>query len=366
VPDYLNNVLTDDSYPNVQASGATDPTAAILPPDVYTEQIVFDVGNNPVYMQVWHYASQGVDATLEEREQLVTAGLGYVLTNVAGARWRSASPGQPAVIIAKRFSVADQRLSPGLAFTGTISHPIGNLTPPPVNPLVQIQHNGAVVGTEQALDFEDSAAALGAVFTVTDNSVSGRVQVSAVVNPSAVVTPVKIFDSILGAPAASFTVSPIATLIAAAGGSTANLHGLELHLLAACSSAVNEAQVLMTLNGDAGANYDTELWYINAATVSSVANTAGATSHTAGVIPGTSAPAGSAGACMFVIPNFDGTAFWKQVTGTFSDHTNSVTTGFHAGMSGGTWKNTAAVTGVGLSLNTGNLVAGSRLVVYAF
>lgn len=168
--EYINNVTTQDGYS----------AAATFPPDIYTTSIVFDIGNQPVLLQVWRFLNpdEPTQTFLDENEALYTAGLGYILENVAGFRVRSASPGNPAQLIAKRFLQADQKLTPGLAFTGTINAQ-GALAPAPNTPLVQVQHNAALVGTEPALDFEDGTG-LGVTWTVTDDGPGGRIRVGGV------------------------------------------------------------------------------------------------------------------------------------------------------------------------------------------
>lgn len=158
--DYLNNFQTADAYPSFTQAGGIAPNATIFLPDIATDQIVYDVGNNPVFMRVFQFTPDGLGFTLEDHEQLITAGLGYILSNVAGAMWRSANAGQPAQLIGKRYLKADQKLQPGLAFTGTIQ-PSGGLQPPPQpqTPLVQGKHNGgAPIGPETNLNVVDQTA----------------------------------------------------------------------------------------------------------------------------------------------------------------------------------------------------------------
>jgi hypothetical protein len=177
--------------------------------------------------------------------------------------------------------------------------------------------------------------------------------------------PVKIFDAVLASPVTTISITPIATLIANAGGVAANLHNLQLELFAAGTQAANELQVLCQLNGDSGAHYDATCWYIAGSTTTSIVNAATQTAAVIGAIPGTSAPAGSSGVITCKILGFDSTALWKMIQGTFADHTNSVATGFHAGMSSNQWQSTAAVTSMLLSLNAGQFATGTRCCLYA-
>lgn len=348
MPEYINNVQTQDAYS----------TAATFQPDVYTTQIVFDIGNNPVLIQVWREDStlEG-KVVLDENEALYTAGLGYILEDVAGFRVRSANAGSPAQLIAKRFLQADQKLTPGLAFTGTIQAS-GTLQPdiPPASPLVQVEHNGgAAQGPEAALNLIDAAGSAGVpglAWTVADNAPAGRVDVTPVLSLTGV--PVLLGDSgVLGGAAGTIDFS----------GLPATFMRLVVLFYGRTSGAVTVGDLLMRLNNDSGANYDNTSYYLDQAgnlNTDSLAQNQSAI--TIGQLPGSSANANLMGVATIELVGYASTVFNKVAHA--NGYASSSGTVERREISGGRWGNTAAVNRVTLLPATGNFVAGSRAVIY--
>lgn len=163
-----------------------------------------------------------------------------------------------------------------------------------------------------------------------------------------------IFDSTLGAPAATIDLSGIVATYA---------HLLIIAQLR-CDHATVNAAAGIRFNNDATAIYDWERVYGVAATPTS-AETFADTSGQLGNIPGSSVAAGIAATMSIFIPNYAGTTFNKSYTSTIN-HKGGVTSGtVLAGTWGGQWRNTAAINRITLVQTGSNFIAGSRVTVYA-
>jgi hypothetical protein len=163
---------------------------------------------------------------------------------------------------------------------------------------------------------------------------------------------VVLFDSTLGVAAASIDTG--------ASGIAPGFSVITVYVVGRTTEAVVSSSILARLNADSGANYDQSsiAWASGAVSgSSSVAQTAWACAF-----PGASMDASSAGSVSIVIPSYDQTTFNKQATnaeglGSGTANNNS------AIMRSFRWRNTAAISRLSITAGSGNLVAGSRLLI---
>lgn len=164
----------------------------------------------------------------------------------------------------------------------------------------------------------------------------------------------RIFDSILGAPAASIDTDPTSL------GGYLHLMGV---LNARSDSGAGIGTSLIRLNNDSGNNYGRQISGASGGSlVAAGDNISTVGAGWIGDIPGSTAAAGLAGAYTFWIENYLGTAFNKMIHATggvfwegnarAQENTASI------------WVNTAAVTRIQAFPPAGNFVAGSRLTIY--
>lgn len=139
---------------------------------------------------------------------------------------------------------------------------------------------------------------------------------------------------------------------------------LVLSVQARGSNATTEVIPRLNINGDTTANYDGQLlwWYQSAGNATQYVGLTYA--QLSGGIPAASAPAGVSGQLEIVLANYAGTTFNK--TGTVDGMSKNGTGGFSQGraMTGFSWRNSAAITALQLSLSAGNFVVGSTAVLY--
>lgn len=145
----VTTVSTSDGY--------TDPCT--LGPLQYLQSVQFTVQTNPIYCQIYKTDRLGI-LHLDPFEIPLQPGQ-WGFDQVQGIRFRSASAGKPAKITCTGFLVDD-------------AVPFGNQTgaSPLITSGIPVYHNGALVGSEAALDFDDSG---GVAFTVTDDPADGLI-----------------------------------------------------------------------------------------------------------------------------------------------------------------------------------------------
>lgn len=204
---------------------------------------------------------------------------------------------------------------------------------------INVQHNGALVGTEQGIDFED---ALGFAWTVTDDGPNQRVKI----------TP------------PSLPIVPIQTIVVPGGGAAAvdftSIPQTFEHLLLIGAARNDEAVTFDGLgnrfNGDSAANYD---WFFNG---SSGTNQ---TAAVAGYLTGANATAGQAAPLILLVENYAAANNRKHVTAISSlwalDANTSVIAG---GVSLGNWHSNAAINRWTLLSVGHNLVQPSVFTLY--
>lgn len=163
-----------------------------------------------------------------------------------------------------------------------------------------------------------------------------------------------LFDSTLGADAASIDTG--------AGGIAGTFDSLDVYILARTTEAVAQSNLRLSFNADAGANYDEHLFQILNATTFAGAAVA-QTFNTIGC-PGASYGAGAFGHWHITLPAYRQTVAHKVWRGHFT----ALDTGAgncYEQLRSGRWRNTAAITRLAIAAQAGNILAGSRLTVYA-
>lgn len=162
-----------------------------------------------------------------------------------------------------------------------------------------------------------------------------------------------LFDSTLGADTASIDTG--------ANGIAAGAEYLDVFILARTTEAVELSSVLVRLNADSGANYDIQR--IQGANVTAAATATAATTSWVLEVSGANAQTGAVGVARMAIPSYTQTTFHKVATITLATLEDTVGSQ-RAGAIGGRWRNTAAVTRMSITAGSGNLLAGSRLLIY--
>lgn len=162
-----------------------------------------------------------------------------------------------------------------------------------------------------------------------------------------------LFDSTLGGDAASIDTG--------ANGIAGGYNVLEIWIITRTAVVAVGSSILVTLNNDTGNNYDqVSIQDLNATLTGS--NSLAQAQWTL-VSFGANAQAGAATTIRMTIPGYDQTTFHKmgevlcaQVEDTAADARMVV--------NGVRWRNTAAITRMKIAGNTGDLKAGSRLLIY--
>jgi hypothetical protein len=128
------------------------------------------------------------------------------------------------------------------------------------------------------------------------------------------------------------------------------------------STAATTTAVNLTINGDTGNNYNTELSQQSAA--SNTASESLSTSNIASIMSAASATASRATSFYASIPNYLSTTFhkniWTEVDFSFNDSTANTQMYTRAG----TWRNAAAISTITLTPAAGNFDVGSYMCLY--
>lgn len=111
--------------------------------------ISFTVANNSAVFQLGFLDPAG---EIHWGEEIPTNPSEGGFSGVAGIRFRSYTPGKPAVVVATLYLEIDPQPQGSTAYTSSLSSS-GGQTPGVSS--VQIDNNGALVGTEPILNFED-------------------------------------------------------------------------------------------------------------------------------------------------------------------------------------------------------------------
>lgn len=164
-----------------------------------------------------------------------------------------------------------------------------------------------------------------------------------------------ISDQVLGGPAASIDFSAIPSTFRA------------LQLIAQLRStagAIATDRLFLTVNADGGANYAEQALRFNNG-VSSDDKGVGETSFQQWFIPAGLAPAGAAGELVAYFANYAGTSLRKTMRAEYGYSQADAATNDYVGMLFGTWRNTAAINRLTLTLSAGpTFAAGSRATLF--
>lgn len=163
-----------------------------------------------------------------------------------------------------------------------------------------------------------------------------------------------LYQNTLGAPAASLDTG--------AGGIAAGHGELMVVIIARSSEAAVSNNLLLRFNNDSGGNYDWSWVYNGAATPQGAAANL-ATSAIVGKTQSANGIANTTAVTKLIVPGYDLTTFYKAGTaqsGALDTSGNAYTVA-----SAIQWRSTAAITRLAVfSAGGGNLVTGSRLIVY--
>ncbi len=166
----------------------------------------------------------------------------------------------------------------------------------------------------------------------------------------------------------SFSLIETQALGADAGSVTFSaIPGTYEHLMILWTARGTDAgnpDVYLRFNGDTGANYDRELLSAVGASAAAAPSVAQTAIQTIGTMPGSAATAGRAAGGAIRIPSYARTTFWKTAVGDFSDIRATGGGNELAGMTGGIWRSTAAITSVTLLPSAGNFLAGRVFSLY--
>lgn len=163
-----------------------------------------------------------------------------------------------------------------------------------------------------------------------------------------------IFDTTLGAAAASVDITPIVATYA----------HLRIEIVARGDTAATATAVVIRYNNDSAANYDHQIMGMSNATAIGIEALAG-TSAWVGYMPAATAPANASSNIEVVVAGYAGTTFQKAATSACSLKTTVATGGLTTYANAHWWRSTAAINRVTLLANAGNFVAGSRVTIYA-
>lgn len=206
-------------------------------------------------------------------------------------------------------------------------------------------------------DLKITDLADGGAVQTTDEFVVARAGANNKIAGSAVRGLVKLFESTLGANAASIDTG--------AGGIPSGHGDLIIFITGRTNRASSVDSALLLVNNDTAAHYDNEfvegsgssMSALNTNAISSFANTNIAT------FAGNSATAGIAGMLQIVIPAYDQTTFNKAgivIASAPLDSSVATLTTFAA-----QWRSTAAISRFSVAPGIGTLLlAGSRMVIY--
>lgn len=161
-------------------------------------------------------------------------------------------------------------------------------------------------------------------------------------------------EQVLASPAASVTFSAI----------PGTYRHLRLRIMAASNRAVAVEDATIQLNGDTGANYDSEHAYVESTTVHAIEALAGTSIQYCLGCPGTSGAANNAGISDIQFPWYAGTAWNKDCIALKGQQGTTSSGSLFWGSTLGHWRSTAAITSIVIALPVGSFVAGSRFALY--
>lgn len=165
----------------------------------------------------------------------------------------------------------------------------------------------------------------------------------------------KVFDTTLGADTASIDTG--------ANGIPQTGNVLELWVIGRTDEATNFSSAIMRINGDTGANYDTQdVQGLNTGTNAAV--TLAATSWNQQVLPGASDAAGTFGVFQITIPAYTQTTA-RKVAAMTQGVVDTTAANCYARAQVCNWRSTAAINQISVAApGAQKLKAGSRMVIY--
>lgn len=162
-----------------------------------------------------------------------------------------------------------------------------------------------------------------------------------------------LFDSILGSDTASIDTG--------ASGIAGGYNILDVYIISRTTQAVVGSSMIVRVNNDSGAKYD--LQEIRAANTTLAGTQALAQTGWTFLSFGTSAETGAATYLRFSIPGYDLTTFHKVGEGVLSANEDTAAEN-RLRMHAMRFKDTAAITRMSVTAGSGNLLTGSRLLIY--
>jgi len=138
---------------------------------------------------------------------------------------------------------------------------------------------------------------------------------------------------------------------------------LEIYVSARGDQAALSTNIVLTFNGDTGSNYDFQVLTGNGSTASATESLA-QTSIAVGSAAAASATAGKVGVFTVKIYDYRGTTFNKELVSNENLTRGTGTGTLFSRQFAGTWRSTAAITSVTLTLASGNYVSGSKFSLY--
>lgn len=129
------------------------------------------------------------------------------------------------------------------------------------------------------------------------------------------------------------------------------------------TQAAGETGVTMIFNGDTGANYNRQTMNADFTTLSATSS-AGSNSVPVGNLAAGSSPSDRSSSIELRIYDYRGTTFQKQVQGLAGSSDADTAGGQALGVRSATWRSTAAITQIDISLAAGNYVAGTVVSLY--
>jgi hypothetical protein len=163
-----------------------------------------------------------------------------------------------------------------------------------------------------------------------------------------------IYDSVLGAPAASIDIT----------GIVANYAHLEIEIYARGDTAATSTTILARFNNDSTAIYNTQNLQAANTTVTA-AGALNAAQLTVGTMPAANAPVNHMGACRMLVPYYTGASGYKTMLGLSYFETADTAAGQAIYYTGGIWKSAVAINRITLLPGAGNFIAASRVTIYA-
>jgi len=163
-----------------------------------------------------------------------------------------------------------------------------------------------------------------------------------------------LFDSTLGAPAASFDITAI----------PANYSALRLALYLRGDTAAASTTALFRANGDAGANYDRQRHSAAAAAATIAEQFAQTSAIIADVVPANTATANVFGIIYIDIPFYAGTANNKVIDANSANKIGVATTNLVTGKVAAFWRSNAAINQLTILPGAGNWNTGSRAILW--